>query len=80
MVEQLLERSEREPAYRPRPLGDFVDCLFERFVLALEKLMEVVELRPDHVPVKIARLHVQQEFIAQQCVEDVRHPRARLRA
>ena len=69
-VAELGQRRRRRPAERPRALGHVVDHFVELAVLALEELVQVVELRPDDVPVVVAGLGVEQVLVGQQGVQD----------
>ena len=65
-LDELRQRSDRVSSERPRPLGDLVHHVVEVFVLLLEELVKIVELRPDDVPVIVARLRVQDVLVGQQ--------------
>src|SRR2546428_10553559 len=66
----------RVPAERARPFGHLVDEVVERLVLLGEELVQVVELRSNHVPVVIAGLRVEHVLVAEQGVQKLHDARA----
>src|SRR5579862_9556180 len=60
---ELAHRAQRLAAQRARALGHLVQDLVELLVLRVEELVKVVELRPDDVPVIVARLGQEHHLI-----------------
>ncbi len=54
-------------------LGDLVDHVVERLVLLLEELVQIVELRPDDVPVVVPGLGIEHVLVGEQVVQDPDH-------
>src|SRR5208337_1846654 len=77
-LQELAEGTGRIPAQRSHALGHLIDELIDLFVLGLEELVQVMEARPDHVPVVVPGLRVEQILICQQYIEKFCHTLARL--
>ena len=69
-LQEFFQRAGGHSVQCANSLGDIVDDVAQRLVLRLEELVQFAELGPGHIPVKAARLGVEHEFVAQQCIQD----------
>jgi hypothetical protein len=60
---KLRQHADRRLAKGPHPRGDVIDHLVQRVILLLNQLMQVMELRPDHIPMVIACFGLQHLLI-----------------
>src|SRR5262249_10989416 len=75
-LRELRERAGGRAAELPGPLGDVVDDAVQLPVLRLEELVQVVELRPGHVPVEVPGLGVEDVLVGEERVQALDHARA----
>lgn len=57
--------SRRHTTQRSDPLRYFINRFIDRFILALEEFVQIVESRSGHIPMKIPRLRIKDIFIRQ---------------
>jgi hypothetical protein len=71
VLRELGQGAEGLPAQRAGALGHVVHDLVEGLVLPLEELVQVVELRANHVPVVVPGLGIEHILVREDGVEDL---------